>query len=123
MKGEKNCMQKNINEEFLKNRMEEIKKEKDENSKYLSLKNGENIVKIDLGFLPEKVNGKFGTRYVYTTCIKKGERQLFLSASPMLDGLIIKALSEGINPFTLIKVGEGKNTRYAIKEIEEIKNE
>ena len=116
-------MQKNINEEFLKNRMEEIKKEKDENSKYLSLKNGENIIKIDLGFLPEKVNGKFGTRYVYTTCIKKGERQLFLSASPMLDGLIIKALSEGINPFILIKLGEGKNTRYAIKETQENKNE
>jgi hypothetical protein len=36
----------------------------------------------------------------------------------MLDSLIVKALSKGINPFTLIKVGEGQQTRYAIKELD-----
>lgn len=114
-------MQKNINEEYLKNRMEEIKKEKEKFGKYLSLKNGENIVKINLEHLPVSTDTKFGTRYVYTTCIKRNDKELLLSASPILDGLIIKALSNNINPFTLIKVGEGKNTRYAIKELAEFK--
>jgi hypothetical protein len=48
----------------------------------------------------------------------KNDKPLLLSASPTLDSLIIKALSEGYNPFTLIKVGEGKETRYGIKELE-----
>jgi hypothetical protein len=108
-----------INEEFLKNRMEQIKKEKEENSKFLSLKNGENIIKIDLSVLPiEQPTGKYGKRFIYITCIMKNDKPLLLSASPTLDSLIIKALSEGYNPFTLIKVGEGKETRYGIKELE-----
>lgn len=107
-----------INTDYLQKRMQEIQKNKEENSRYISLKNGENILKIDLNFLPVEEKGKYGTRIVYTTANMKGDKALLLSASIVLDSLIIKALSNGINPFTLIKVGEGKNTRYAIKELE-----
>lgn len=106
-----------INKDWLKQRQTQIQKTREENSKYLSLKSGENTVKIDLNVLPVETKGKFGTKMVYTTCIMKGDKPLLLSASVVLDALIIKALSEGINPFTLIKVGEGKDTRYAIKEL------
>lgn len=107
-----------INTDWLKKRQEQIQKTREENSKYLALKNGENIVKIDLSILPVEQKGKFGVRQIYTTMTMKGDKQLLLSASVVLDALIIKALSAGINPFTLIKVGEGKDTRYAIKELD-----
>lgn len=117
----KKSMQQTIDKTYLESRMKQIQKEKEENSKFLSLKNGENIIKIDLSVLPQETTGKFGKRFMYTTAIKKGEKNLILSASPTLDALIIKALSEGFNPFTLIKVGEGKETRYGIKELETIR--
>jgi hypothetical protein len=110
--------QKTINEEYLKNRTLEIQKQKEENSKYYQLKNGENIIKINLSQLPIDVKGKYGMKHVYETMTEKNGVKLLLSASDALDALIIKALSHGLNPFTLIKVGEGKETRYAIKELE-----
>jgi hypothetical protein len=111
--------EKTINEKWLKQRNEQIQKEKEENSKYYQLKNGENIIKIDLTQLPIEANGKYGKKYVYQTMTEKNGRKLLLSASTTLDSLIIKCLTNGINPFTLIKVGEGKDTRYAVKELEE----
>lgn len=110
--------QKTINPEWLKTREQQIEKEREENSKFLSLKNGENVIKIDLSQLPIEDKGKYGKKFVYQTMIEKNGRKLLLSASVTLDSMIIKALSKGINPFTLIKVGEGKETRYAIKELE-----
>lgn len=115
-------MQQAINKQWLETRNQQIKKEKEENGKFVSLKNGENKIEIDLSVLPqEQLGGKFGKRFIYTTTTKKktekGEIGLLLSASPVLDALIIKSLSQGVNPFTLIKVGEGKETRYDIKEL------
>jgi hypothetical protein len=113
-------METKINKDWLKQRQEYIQKQRELNSKYISLKNGENVIKIDMNILPiEDKNGKYGAKQVYTTCSMKGDKPLLLSASIILDALIIKALSKGINPFTLIKLGEGKETRYAIKELEE----
>jgi hypothetical protein len=112
---------KTINQNWLKARNEQIQKEKEENSKYLKLKIGENIIKIDLTQLPieetKTISGKAVKRFVYQTEINNNGRKMLLSASAYLDTLIIKALSEGFNPFTLIKTGEGINTRYAVKEL------
>lgn len=115
----KTMTQTTISKEWLNKRNEEIQKEKEENSNYLQLKNGENIIKIDLSTLPIETTGKFGKKFVYQTLTEKNGKKLLLSASKTLDALIIKALSDGHNPFTLVKVGEGKETRYAIKELEE----
>lgn len=112
---------KTINQNWLKARNEQIQKEKEENSKYLKLKIGENIIKIDLTQLPieetKTISGKTVKRFVYQTEINNNGRKMLLSASAYLDTLIIKALSEGFNPFTLIKTGERINTRYAVKEL------
>jgi hypothetical protein len=109
----------NITEKWLKEREAKIKKEREENSKYFSLRNGENIIKIDLTQLPIETTGKYGSKFVWQTQTEKNGVKLLLSASPTLDALITKALANHVNPFTLIKVGEGKETRYAIKEFEE----
>lgn len=112
-----------ISQDWLKTRKEQIQKEKEKNSKYLTLKDGENQIVIDMSVLPiTQEGGKFGTRQIWTTKNQKvidGKTitSLLLSASPTLDVLIVRALSEGFNPFTLIKVGQGKDTRYAIKEL------
>ncbi len=109
-----------INQDYLKTRMEQIKKQREENSRFISLKNGENVIEIDLTVLPVLQPPKNGykERMLWTTTTQKNGRNLLLSASLPLDALIVKALSEGYNPFTLIKVGEGINTRYAVKELE-----
>ena len=107
-----------VSKEWLQERQIQIKKEKDENSKYVKLRNGENIIKIDLSQRPIEQTGKFGKRYVWQTMIEKNGQKLLLSASATLDSLIIQCLSEAINPFTLIKVGEGKDTRYDVKEFQ-----
>ena len=120
--GETKMQKQIMDKDWLNKRNEQIKKEREENSRYITLQNGENVVEIDLTEMPVEVKGMYGTKFVYTTTTKKTinnkEISLLLSASKILDGLIIKALSEGFNPFTLIKVGEGKNTRYAIKEFD-----
>lgn len=112
-------MQPKINDEYLKTRTEQIKKEKEDNSKFFKLKNGENIIKIDLSQLPIEETGKYGKRFIYQTVTVKNGTPLLLSASKTLDSMVIKCLSEGLNPFTLIKLGEGKDTRYDIKEWKE----
>lgn len=111
-----------LNKEWLKQRLEKIQKDKEENSKFLTLKNGENFIEIDTSVLPVEDNaGKFGLRYIYTTTLKQHNKKdpLLLSVSPTLDALITKALFKEINPFIVVKVGELKDTRYAIKELDE----
>jgi len=109
-----------VSKDYLQQRMQQIKKQKEENSKFVSLKNGENLLEVDLSVLPTEQPPKngYGARMIWTTTTIKNKVALLLSASITLDSLIVKALSEGVNPFTLIKVGEGLNTRYAIKELE-----
>lgn len=116
-------MQK-ISKDWLQQRNQQIAKNKEENSKFVKLKNGENVIEIDLNKLPQEQPPKNGysARMIWTTTAQKNiagkSFNLLLSASLTLDSLIVKALNEGHNPFTLIKVGEGINTRYAIKELE-----
>jgi hypothetical protein len=116
-------MTQKVNPEYLKTRMQQIQKQKEENSRFISLKNGENRIELDLNILPVEQPPKNGysARMIWTTTTQKNVNgksfNLLLSASYTLDSLIIKALSEGHNPFTLIKLGEGINTRYAVKEL------
>lgn len=116
-------MQK-VNTDWLKQRTQQIQKQKEESSRFVSLKNGENKIELDLSVLPTEQPPKngYGARMLWTTTTQKTisgrSFNLLLSASITLDALIVKALSAGFNPFTLIKVGEGINTRYAIKELE-----
>lgn len=118
-----------INQDYLKQRLQKIQQEKEENSRFIKLLNGENRIAIDLTILPLEQPPKNGysARMLWTTTTTKKVQNktiaLLLSASPVLDSLIVKALSAGHNPFTLIKVGEGINTRYAIKELEETKGD
>lgn len=110
-----------VNVDYLKQRTEQIKKQKEEYSKFVKLQNGENKIEIDLSVLPyeQPAKGSYNARMIWTTATQKNGKNLLLSASMILDSLIVKALSNGVNPFTLIKVGEGINTRYAIKELEQ----
>lgn len=95
----------------------ERKKWHDENAQpdYFSIPEGETKIEIDLSHAPQEKEGDFGKQFVYH--IKANNADYLLSASVMLDRLIISALSEGINPMTLIRTGTKKQTRYSIKEL------
>lgn len=97
--------------------VKERKQWHDENAQpeYFSVPEGETLLEIDLSHAPEEREGDFGRQFVYH--IKANDTHFLLSASSMLDRLIISALSEGINPMTLIRTGTKKQTRYSIKEL------
>jgi mannose-6-phosphate isomerase-like protein (cupin superfamily) len=83
--------------------------------KYFAVPEGETTIEIDLNNPAEEREGDFGKQFVYH--IKVNEEHYLLSASVTLDRLVISALSEGINPMTLIRTGTKKQTRYSIKEL------
>jgi hypothetical protein len=82
---------------------------------YFSIPEGETTIEIDLSHAPQEKEGDFGKQFVYH--IKANNKDYMLSASIVLDGLLISALSQGINPMTLIRTGTRKQTRYSIKEL------
>jgi hypothetical protein len=82
---------------------------------YFSIPEGETVIEVDVNQPPEKREGDFGPQYVYR--VRMNGEQYLLSASVRLDRLIVLALSEGINPMTIIRTGMKKETRYSIKEL------
>jgi hypothetical protein len=85
------------------------------NPEYLTVPEGETAIEVDLNHPAEEKEGDYGKQFMYR--IKVDGKQYLLSASITLDRLIISALSEGINPMTLIRTGTKKQTRYSIKEL------
>lgn len=85
-------------------------------SEYFKIPEGETVILVNEQQAPEEIKGKFGDQAIYEIFIE-GEKQK-LSASRRLDRLIIKALMNGMNPMTLVRVGKEIDTRYAIKGLE-----
>jgi hypothetical protein len=82
---------------------------------FLKIPEGETVIEVDVDVVPTMREGDYSKQFLYTVTVE-GEAHK-LSASEYLDRLIIDALSQGINPFTLIRKGTGKKTRYSIKEL------
>lgn len=109
-----NDKQPNIND-WIAQREKEIENDKNNNSNFIRLAIGENKIKL-LAIPAQKiVGGKFGDRWHYKVDAEGKEK--ILSASVVLDRMLVEAMKEGIFEITLIKVGEGKSTRYSIKEL------
>ena len=100
--------------QWIKDRAERQKTEPD--SEFFKIPEGESIVLIDENQAPEELDGKFGKRYLYAVIVEGNK--LKLSVNKRLDKMIIKALMNGINPLTLIRVGQGTDTRIKIKGVE-----
>lgn len=108
-----------VSKEWLKAQHEKDLKIREENSKYESLKIGENVIKIDVTKVPMETQNRGGfPRFVWTTEKVRNGANLLLSASPTLNGMIVEALLKDINPFTIVKTGTGVNTRWSIKELQ-----
>jgi hypothetical protein len=86
-----------------------------EQLQFFKIAEGETVIEVDVDVVPTMREGDFSKQYLYT--VKVDGEFYKLSASEYLDRLIIEALSQGINPFTLVRKGSGKNTRYSIKEM------
>jgi hypothetical protein len=82
---------------------------------YFKVPVGETEITVNVDVAPEEREGDYSKQYVYS--IKVNGETWKLSASEYLDNIMIEALSRGINPFTLIRKGTGKKTRYSIKEL------
>ena len=97
---------------WVKNRKEQINSEK---LPFYKIEQGETVIEVDVDVVPTMREGDYSKQYLYNITVK--DEAYKLSASEYLDRLIIEALSQGINPFTLVRKGTGKKTRYSIKEL------
>jgi hypothetical protein len=95
---------------WVEQRKQEIDKEQ---LPFFTIPEGETVIEVDTDVVPTMREGDYGEQYLYT--IKVDGESYKLSASSYLDRLIIEALSQGKNPFTLARKGKGKKTRYSIK--------
>lgn len=105
---------------WIQERQQQIKAEREEyiktKSEYFTFPVGETKIKI-LDNLPERKISKYGTnQWLYI--IEVNGKTKKLTVNVILDRAIIHALSEDINPMTIIRTGKAKDTRYSIKELE-----
>jgi hypothetical protein len=82
---------------------------------YFTVPQGETKITVDVDVVPKERDGKYSKQYIYSVTING--KTWKLSASESLDRMIIEALSQGINTFTLIRKGTGKQTKYSIEEL------
>ena len=97
---------------WVKQRKQEID---EENQPFFKIPEGETVIEVDTDVVPTMREGDYSKQYLYK--IKVQGTAYKLSASAYLDRIIIEALSQDINPFTLARTGTGKETRYSIKEL------
>lgn len=93
-----------------------IKQHKDmlDKSQYFKIPQGETMIEIDLTQQVKQVPSNYGKdRFEYH--IISEQKQYKMTVGFMLDVMITKALIQGMNPMTIIRAGEGQNTRYSIK--------
>ena len=86
------------------------------NLPFYKIEQGETVIEVDTDVVPKMREGDYSKQYLYNITVESEAYKL--SVSEYLDRLIIEALSEGINPFTLVRKGSGKKTRYSIKEMQ-----
>jgi hypothetical protein len=105
-----------VNQKTIPKWVQERKQEiAQEQLQYFKIPVGETTITVNIDVVPEEREGDYSKQYVYSITVN-GETWK-LSASEYLDKMIIEALSQGINPFTLVRKGTGKKTRYSIKEL------
>jgi hypothetical protein len=114
---EKEAIQRMVSENkniphWVKQRKEEIEGER---LPFYKIEQGETVIEVDTDVVPTMREGDYSKQYLYNITVE-GEAYK-LSASAYLDRLIIEALSAGINPFTLVRKGTEKKTKYSIKEL------
>lgn len=99
--------------DWLQQRKQQIDAE--EQTPYFKIPQGETEITVDMDIPPAERTGDYSKQYIYTITVNGEARKL--SASEYLDKMIIEALCHNINPFTLVRKGTGKQTRYSIKEL------
>lgn len=108
--------------EWVKNRQTEIdkqqKKWQEQNAMFFKFPQGETQIFVDMQVPPVSKISKFGNiQWIYQVKVNGEIKKI--SVNVILDRAIIQALSEEINPMTIIRTGKEKDTRYSIKELED----
>lgn len=120
MNTEQNQTQ-NIND-WIAQHEKEIEAEQKQNSKYVKLVVGDNIMeilKIPAKKRTEDEQGKplkFGAKYDYQVKLPDGTQKI-LAASVVLDRMVFECMKRGIFNITIVKTGKDKDTRYDIKQL------
>lgn len=87
-----------------------------EHGDYYQFPQGETKILINTDTPPLEQVNKFGKKQFVYEVLVNGEKKK-VSINIVLDRAVIQCLSEEINPMTIIRVGEGTQTRYSIKEL------
>ena len=102
----------------VEDRRQKVMKEKGM-ADFITLEEGETKLTFDTTKEPREQDGDFGLRTIFR--VLKDGKEYDLSASDALARKILNAMAAGINPMTIIRVGEGKQTRFSIKELKKSK--
>ena len=104
---------------WVKRASEAIKTQQAEESVFYKLPEGETEILVDdaVAFveITKAFNKKDDARIRYQYAITVEEQQKTLEVGKQLHRLIIKALMQGLNPMTIVRVGIDINTKYGIK--------
>lgn len=97
---------------------QKIKEQQEKESQFFKLPEGETELTVDDSEPPKEIEKSFKndtrTRYQYNVILEDGTKKT-LEVGKQLHRLIIKALSQGLNPMTIIRAGTDINTKYGIK--------
>lgn len=95
-----------------------IKEQQEQESQFYKLPEGETELLFDDAEPPKEIEKTFKsdtrTRWQYKVILEDGNQKT-LEVGKQLHRLIIKALSQGLNPMTIIRAGTDINTKYGIK--------
>ena len=80
---------------------------------YLILSEGETTVTVDMQTPPREETGDFGKKLIFR--VENNGKEHDLPCSMSLAKKILYQLKDKNNPMTLIRAGEGKQTRYSVK--------
>lgn len=101
-------------QKILNERRAKVMKEKGM-AEFYTLPEGESKIFIDINKEPREQDGDFGLRTIFR--INAEGKEYDLSCSDALARRIYNALTAGVNPMTVIRIGDGKQTRFSIKEL------
>lgn len=84
---------------------------------------GETQITIDTTKAPREIKTRRGLRDVYRIIHNNKPYDLMINPITTLSELVLKMLMLGQDTFTVVRVGTAKDTRYTIKEYEELKDQ
>ena len=86
-------------------------------AEFYKLPVGETTITLDLNTAPRDKSGDFGEQCIFRISVGKETYDFSISVKSPLYRSILETAEQGKTHMTIVRTGEGKNTRYTIKKV------